>query len=101
MTGLCPIPGGRVISTRKDRPENLRVYLAIHGGCEALDAADKSGSLEAQKKAWADTFKGTECVQAERYLRELLESREADDLYTQHMNQIRLLRVVGPKAGSH
>ncbi len=87
---VCHVPGGRMILTRKDRPEYLRVYLSVRGGCEALDAADKSGDLEAQKRAWAERFKGTEGAQASRFLKSLLESPEADDLYTQHMNQIRL-----------
>jgi 2-polyprenyl-6-methoxyphenol hydroxylase-like FAD-dependent oxidoreductase len=35
---MCHIPGGKAIMTRRDRPENIRVYLATRVGSAALDA---------------------------------------------------------------
>jgi len=31
---MCHIPGGRAVMTRKDRPENIRVYLATRVGAQ-------------------------------------------------------------------
>ncbi|KAF2186094.1 putative monooxygenase [Zopfia rhizophila CBS 207.26] len=84
---VCHIPGGKAIMTRKDRPENIRVYLATRVGFAALDAAT---TLAEQKAALAEQFKGAEGWQVERFLRDLEKSSEAEDLYCQRMSQIRL-----------
>jgi 2-polyprenyl-6-methoxyphenol hydroxylase-like FAD-dependent oxidoreductase len=84
---MCHIPGGKAIMTRKDKPENIRVYLATRFGGAMLDAAK---TLTEQKAALAELFKGVEGCQAERFVRDLVESPEADDLYCQTVSQIRL-----------
>jgi 2-polyprenyl-6-methoxyphenol hydroxylase-like FAD-dependent oxidoreductase len=84
---MCHIPGGKAIMTRKDRPENIRVYLATRVGGATLDAAK---ILTEQKAALAELFKGVAGCQAERFVRDLVESPEADDLYCQTVSQIRL-----------
>ncbi|KAG8413522.1 hypothetical protein J3459_015267 [Metarhizium acridum] len=87
----CHLPGRRLVMTRKDRPESLRVSLVVHGDCEELDAADKSASKEDQKRAWAQRFDAfRDYPPMPRFLDGLLHAKEADDLYTQHMSQIRL-----------
>ncbi|KAI4868935.1 putative monooxygenase [Hypoxylon rubiginosum] len=83
----CLIPGKKFLMTRKDKPENIRVYLATRGNCEALHAAK---TLAEQKAAWVELFKGSEGAQLDRFLKALSESPMADDLYSQHMTQIRL-----------
>ncbi|XXG96727.1 60S ribosomal protein L32 [Hypoxylon texense] len=83
----CLIPGRKFLMTRKDKPENIRVYLATRGNCETLHAAK---TLAKQKAALAELFKGSEGAQLDRYLKALVESPMADDLYSQHMTQIRL-----------
>ncbi|KAI1081429.1 putative monooxygenase [Whalleya microplaca] len=84
---VCHIPGGKFVITRKDKPDNIRVYLASRGNCETVDAAK---SLAEQKTALVELFKGAEGSQLDRFLKDLQESPMADDLYSQHMNQIRL-----------
>lgn len=84
---VCHIPGGKALMTRKDRPENIRVYLATRTGRAALDAAKTPAE---QKAVLAELFKGAEGCQSERFLRDLVESPEADDLYCQALRQIRL-----------
>jgi 2-polyprenyl-6-methoxyphenol hydroxylase-like FAD-dependent oxidoreductase len=84
---MCHIPGGKAIMTRKDKLENIRVYLATRVGGAALDAAKP---LAEQKAALAELFKGVEGCQAERFARDLVESPEADDLNCQTVSQIRL-----------
>jgi len=84
---VCHIPGGKAIMTRRDRPENIRVYLATRVGFSALDAAT---TLAEQKAALVELFKGTEGWQVKRFLHDLENSPEADDLYCQRMSQIRL-----------
>nr|WHS04496.1 FAD-dependent monooxygenase [Phaeosphaeriaceae sp. CF-150626] len=84
---VCHIPGGKAIMTRRDKPENIRVYLATRVGFTALDAAE---TLADQKKALFDLFNGTQGWQVDRFLRDLQNSPEADDLYCQRMSQIRL-----------
>ncbi|KAF2134734.1 FAD/NAD(P)-binding domain-containing protein [Dothidotthia symphoricarpi CBS 119687] len=84
---VCHIPGGKAIMTRRDKPENIRVYLATRVGFAALDAAK---TLADQKTALVDLFKGTQGWQLDRFLNDLENSSEADDLYCQRMSQIRL-----------
>ncbi|KFG86049.1 hypothetical protein MANI_018997 [Metarhizium anisopliae] len=87
----CHLPGRRLVMTRKDRPETLRVSLVVHGDCAELDAADRSGSLLDRKRAWATRFEPfRDYPPMPRFLDGLLHAPEADDLYTQHMSQIRL-----------
>ncbi|KAI0181070.1 putative monooxygenase [Hypoxylon sp. FL1284] len=84
---VCVMPGGKSLMTRKDQPDNIRVYLTTKGHCEALDAAR---TLPEQKAALVELFKGSEGAQLDRFLEALSESPMADDLYSQHLTQIRL-----------
>lgn len=84
---VCHMPGGKAIMTRRDNPENIRVYLATRVGFSALDAAE---TLADQKKALFDLFNGTKGWQVDRFMQDLQQSPEADDLYCQQMSQIRL-----------
>ncbi|KAK0714022.1 hypothetical protein B0T26DRAFT_754066 [Lasiosphaeria miniovina] len=93
------LPGRRVIITRKDAPDSLRVYLSLgskpdDGGDVAarrLDAVIKTGSVAEQKRAWADLFApaAEATAQLPRYLDALLHSPVADDFYTQLLGQVR------------
>lgn len=84
---VCHIPGGKVMLVRKDRPENVRVYFVTRVGCEKLDEAR---TLSEQKKCLVDMFKGTDGWQMDRFLRDLVESPLADDLYCHHEKSVRL-----------
>ncbi|KAJ9656524.1 hypothetical protein H2198_004873 [Neophaeococcomyces mojaviensis] len=84
---ICHIPGGKVIMVRKDKPENVRVYLMTRLGCSA---ADEARTLSEQKAAMVELFKGAEGWQIDRFLRDLAESPEADDLYCHHERSVRL-----------
>ncbi|KAI1781443.1 putative monooxygenase [Hypoxylon cercidicola] len=84
---MCMMPGRKFIQTRKDKPENIRVYLGTYGKCEALHGAK---TLAERKAAWVELFRGSEGAQLDRFLQALSESPMADDLYSQHMTQIRL-----------
>lgn len=84
---VCHIPGGKAIMTRKDNPENVRVYLMTRLGCEK---ADEARTLSEQKAILVELFKGTEGWQMDRFLRDLAESPKADDLYCHHERAVRL-----------
>ncbi|KAI1760140.1 putative monooxygenase [Hypoxylon sp. FL1150] len=84
---VCIMPGRKFVMTRKDKTENIRVYLATRGDCEALDAAKTPGE---QKAALVELFKGSKGAQIDRWLQALVESPMANDLYSQHLTQIRL-----------
>lgn len=84
---VCHIPGGRCIMTRRDAPEYIRVYLATRVGRDALYGAK---TLEQQKSALVEIFRGARGWQVDRFLQDLVKSPEAGDLYCQAMSQIRL-----------
>ena len=84
---VCHIPGGKTIMIRKDKPENVRVYLMARLGCEKVDEAR---TLSEQKAALTELFKGAEGWQMDRFLQDLAESPEADDLYCHHERSVRL-----------
>jgi 2-polyprenyl-6-methoxyphenol hydroxylase-like FAD-dependent oxidoreductase len=84
----CHIPGGKAVMTRKDRKDCLRVYLLMRGEC--CRSLDKADSLEQHKTALLDIFNESDGAQLPRFLRDLRESPLSDDLYSQHMTQIRL-----------
>ena len=84
----CLIPGGKVVMTRKDSPENIRVYLMMPAkDCAALDVAKNCAE---QKAALLEIFKDINGAQLDRFLRDLKDSPMSDDLYSQHLTQIRL-----------
>lgn len=83
---ICLIPGGKVLMTRKDSPDNIRVYFLNRGGCGALDQAK---TLPEQKAALAEIFADTNDWHTQRFLR-ALDDPMSDDLYCQHQRQIRL-----------
>jgi 2-polyprenyl-6-methoxyphenol hydroxylase-like FAD-dependent oxidoreductase len=84
----CHIPGGRIVMTRKDKEDCIRVYLVMRGKC--CSSLDGAKTLEQQKAAVLDIFKESDGAQLPRFLRDLRESPLSDDLYSQHMTQIRL-----------
>ncbi|KAL2073041.1 hypothetical protein VTL71DRAFT_10365 [Oculimacula yallundae] len=86
---MCPLPGRRVIGTRKDQPDVLRIYMMIYGKHPVLDAAYKSGDLPELKKAWGGLFEegGWE---TKRFMDGLKNSALADDLYGTRLEEIRL-----------
>jgi 2-polyprenyl-6-methoxyphenol hydroxylase-like FAD-dependent oxidoreductase len=84
---ICHMPGGKILMIRKDKPENVRVYLMARLGCEKVDEAR---TLSEQKAALLELFKGSEGWQLDRFLRDMIESPEADDLYCHHEMAVRL-----------
>lgn len=83
----CHIPGGKIIMLRKDKPENIRVYLMTRFGCKKVHEAK---TLSEQKASLVELFKGADGWQMDRFLRDLAESPEADDLYSHHEMAVRL-----------
>lgn len=87
---VCTLAGGRMAMTRRDRPDLLRVLLFKHGDVPGLAAADRSGQpMALRKQAWASAFADAGW-QAPRFADALLHAPEADDLYAQRLEQIRL-----------
>lgn len=89
---MCHLPGprvSRIIATRKDRADVLRIYMLLHGKDAAVDVAYRSGNLAEQKKAWADLYQGGGW-QCDRFMDDLLHSPEADDLYYTPCEEVRL-----------
>lgn len=84
---MMQLPGGKQVMTRKDSPDNIRVYLSSRGVCEELD---KATTLSEQKMALIKLFQGVEGAQLDRWLQDLQSSPLTDDLYSQHLTQIRL-----------
>ena len=86
---LCHLPGRRVIGTRKDHPDLLRIYMIPYGQQPTLESAYKSGNLTELKKAWADLYQTGEW-QCGRFMHDLQHAPEADDLYATCLDEIRL-----------
>ncbi|KAK5055091.1 hypothetical protein LTR84_012839 [Exophiala bonariae] len=84
---ICPMPGGKVMMTRKDSPDNIRVYFMARLGC---GKADEARTLSEKKAAIAAMFRGSDGFQIDRFLQNLEESPEADDLYCHHEMSVRL-----------
>jgi 2-polyprenyl-6-methoxyphenol hydroxylase-like FAD-dependent oxidoreductase len=85
------LPGRRMIMTRKDKPDCLRISLAFAGEDPELDAVLKSGTVEEKKQKWVDMFidDAATTAQLPRYLDGLLHSPMADDLYNLVMGQVK------------
>ncbi|KAK3942505.1 hypothetical protein QBC46DRAFT_379772 [Diplogelasinospora grovesii] len=81
--------GGRIMFTRKDHPDYLRVYLMADENVEVLKEARETKDVQKQKQAWAGYFRDAGW-QAQRFVDGLLHAKEADDLYTQQLYQVRL-----------
>ena len=87
---VCCLPGRRNILTRKDREDCLRVYLGYVGDDPKLSSALKHGTMQEQKRAWAERFADEQdSWQVKRFLDGLVNSDEASDFYTQEVVQIR------------
>lgn len=88
----CNLPGGRMVMTRRDRPDCLRVYFTFVGEDAELSRALKHGTVAEQKQAWANLFRPDMDTtwQMPRFLDGLLNSELADDFYTQELAQVRL-----------
>ena len=83
----CSMPVGKLLMLRKDNPDNIRVYLMARRGCKTLD---KATTLQEQKKALTELFKGADGWQVDRFWRDLVESPMADDIYSHHEMSVRL-----------
>ncbi|KAJ1329877.1 salicylate hydroxylase [Microdochium nivale] len=103
---MCRSTRGRMIMTRRDMDDVLRVYFMIGSSVTAaagtdagkkalagLEAATRTGSLQDKKAAWA-AYYADAGWEAERFTKELLECSDADDLYCQ-----RTERIVLPSGG--
>lgn len=88
---LCHLPGRRVIGTRQDQPDLLRIYMIIHGKQPALEAAQKSDNLEELKRAWSQLF-GNGGWKTNGFMHGLKNSPLADDLYSTRLEEVRLPR---------
>ncbi|KAF2966287.1 hypothetical protein GQX73_g7283 [Xylaria multiplex] len=89
---FCQLPGphmARTIITRKDCPELTRVYMILGKRDDSIDAALKSGDLTALKKAFADIY-ADDWWETKRFMRALLDTSEADDLYCTPYEEVRL-----------
>ncbi|KAI0445156.1 hypothetical protein F4803DRAFT_205073 [Xylaria telfairii] len=89
---VCQLPGGkmsRMIMTRKDCPEFTRIYMILNKRDDAVDAALKSGDLDALKKALADIYEGG-AWETKRFMEALVNEPEADDLYLTPYEEVRL-----------
>ncbi|GAB1318237.1 Oxidoreductase [Madurella fahalii] len=88
----CHLPGRRLITTRRDRLDCLRVYLMMTGENPELKRALKHGTIAEQKEAWVNLFKHDmdRSWQMPRFLDGLLNSEMANDFYTQELAQVKL-----------
>ena len=86
---LCHLPGRKVIGTRQDQPDLLRIYMIVHGKQPALEAAQNSESLEELKKAWSQLFENGGW-KTDRFMHGLKHSPLADDLYSTRLEEVRL-----------
>ncbi|RFU72318.1 hypothetical protein TARUN_9942 [Trichoderma arundinaceum] len=83
---FCHLPGSRILGSRKDCDELLRVYMILRGEHPTLNAALNSGDQVQLKSAIADLYQsgGWQCS---RFLEAL---PGADDLYFTRIEQVRL-----------
>ncbi|KAH7357165.1 hypothetical protein BKA65DRAFT_496283 [Rhexocercosporidium sp. MPI-PUGE-AT-0058] len=86
---LCHLPGRRIIGTRQDQLDVLRIYMILHGRQPALESAYKSGNLAELKEAWAGLYKDGGW-KTDRFMDGLRNSPLADDLYATRLDEIRL-----------
>ncbi|KAK3937375.1 kynurenine 3-monooxygenase [Diplogelasinospora grovesii] len=89
----CHLPGRRMLMTRRDRPDCLRVYFGAVGNYPDLDSAFRSGDLQSMKEQVARLMIATkddeDVAQMRRFLDGLLHSPLADDFYGQGLGQIK------------
>lgn len=79
------------MGSRKDREDCLRAYF-IAGGLKEdhpIRKTLRSGDVMAQRKAWADHYRGTGWF-SDRFTRELVESPLADDFHASETGQVRM-----------
>ncbi|KAH7407229.1 hypothetical protein BKA64DRAFT_732394 [Cadophora sp. MPI-SDFR-AT-0126] len=88
---LCHLPGRKVIGTRQDRPDLLRIYMIIYGKQPTLVAAQSSGKLDELKEAWSTLYKN-DGWKTDRFMFGLKNSPLADDLYSTRLEEVRLPR---------
>ncbi|KAK4132161.1 hypothetical protein BT67DRAFT_444050 [Trichocladium antarcticum] len=88
----CHLPGRRFVTTRRDRPDCLRVYLGVGGDHPELNEVHRHGTVREQKEAWARLYShdmdGT--WQMPRFLDGLLNSPLADDFYAQELAEVKI-----------
>jgi 2-polyprenyl-6-methoxyphenol hydroxylase-like FAD-dependent oxidoreductase len=94
---IMPLPGGKHVLTRRDKPDCLRVYLGVHGDTahapELSRVLKSKASVAEKKEAWKKAFSADVDMrnthQLQRYL-DALDSPEADDFYTVEYAQVRI-----------
>jgi len=88
----CHLPGRRLIMTRHEKPEYLRVIFAVVGDHPELREAHKNGSVQQQKEAWAKLFEPdrNKSWQVARYLDGLFNSTEANDWWAHDLAQVKM-----------
>ncbi|KAL2017409.1 hypothetical protein VTK56DRAFT_2211 [Thermocarpiscus australiensis] len=88
----CLLPGRRVVITRRDKPDCLRVYFMFAGEGAELDKAHNHGTVREQKEAWAQIFKHDmdRSWQVPRFLDGMLNSPLADDFYAGQLAQVKI-----------
>lgn len=86
---ICLRPERVALMSRRDRPDVFRAYLLIGGEQPTLDAAYKSSDRTQLRKAWAELFRGRGW-EADRFVHELVHSREAGDLYAGPVEFVKL-----------
>ncbi|KAK3385906.1 hypothetical protein B0H63DRAFT_473809 [Podospora didyma] len=89
---MLHLPGRRLIMTRKDQPDSVRVFMGFVGKDPELDEVLKSGTMAEKKQMWVSKFTddAETTWQLPRYLGALLNSPMADDLYTLAMGQVKM-----------
>ncbi|KAK0613863.1 hypothetical protein B0T14DRAFT_438172 [Immersiella caudata] len=86
-----PCPGKRLMGSRKDRDDCLRAWFVATGLPEdhPIRATMRSGDVMAQRKAWANHYRGVGW-RSDRITREMVESRLAEDFHASETGQVRM-----------
>ncbi|KAK4455043.1 hypothetical protein QBC34DRAFT_391411 [Podospora aff. communis PSN243] len=86
-----PCPGKRLMGTRKDRDDCTRAWFLTSGLPEDHPIRTTMRSVDglAQRKAWADHFRGVGW-RSDRITREIVESPLAEDFHASEAGQVRM-----------
>ncbi|KAK4107756.1 FAD/NAD(P)-binding domain-containing protein [Canariomyces notabilis] len=90
---VCHLPGKKMILTRRDSPDCLRVTFVYGGHNDELSRALKHGTVQEQKEVYARLFGEHAAAASQAQLPRFLDgmnSQLADDWYTQDVAQLRL-----------
>ena len=86
---FCHLPGGRIIGTRKDRPDLTRVYMLTRHRDPAMYAAYQAGNVSDMKDAIATLYRDG-AWESKRFMEALQTAPEANDLYCTPFEEVRL-----------